>query len=105
MTEAEKRKDFISRIDKFPYYAQIELQLAWSYFRNITESTDGLGRYAVMEVDKRETLGKLTDGYCVDEDDMFAIYDALSKVINEAKELLEIQSNIPYPHRKEGVTT
>lgn len=106
MTEAEKRKDFIFRIDKFPLYAQSELQLVWRYFRNITESSDEFERFAEIEtVDKLKATGKLTDGYCVNEDDLFAIYDALSKVLNEAKDLLEIQSNIPYPHRKEEVIT
>ena len=97
----EKKKDFISRVDRFPIYVQSELQLVWRYFRNITESTELLGRCAEVEVNKRKIICKLTDGYYVNEDDLFAIYDSLSKVIDEAKELLEIQSNMPYPHRKE----
>jgi len=97
----EKRKDFIFRIDQFPLYVQSELQLVWRYFRNITESSDEFARAAEIEtLDKLKTIGKLTDGFCVNEDDFFAIYDALSKVRNEAKDLIDIDMNMLSSEKK-----
>lgn len=91
---AEKKKGFVFRVDRFPLYVQSELQLVWRYFRNIAESSDKLGRIAEIEVDKLTTTGELTDGFYVNEDDFFAIYDALSKVRNEAKDLIDIDMNM-----------
>ena len=92
----EKRKEFFFRLDGFPVMVKDRLQLVWRYFRTIAESSE-LGRYAEIETinEKKIVLGMTTDGYYVDEDDFFAIYETLSDILKEANDLNKMDMELP----------
>jgi len=94
-----EKKTTCDNCDHFAYEVRTRLTLLWRYFNDMTESGCGITRYNVVSVEinkpgamsrkeqKAKVLGRLIEGYYIEEDDLFAIENALYDVLKMAKEL------------------
>jgi len=119
MTEdvIEKKRDLIRRIDRFPYEIINRLLLVERYFQKMEDLDDAEFRFAEIAIDENQfnsikntvwqegknvfVYGRAEDCLCMPVDDLFVIYNTITDVLTKAKNLVEIQSNTPHPHRKE----
>jgi hypothetical protein len=94
------RQEFDDRLKELPALVEKRLQLVWRYFRDVTQGEADLAAFATIkrvqgqDPEKRFT-GFITDGYRVEKDDFFAIYDAISEALQAAKTVTELDLTLP----------
>ena len=105
----EKKKGPIGCSDDFSFEVINKLQLMWRYFQKRAESDYEGERLTEIEMSELEFVavcnrfqsnpgrtvkmtGRLTDGYCIEICDFYAIYNVLSETLCLAKKLYDAQN-------------
>ena len=117
----EKKKDLFRRIGMFPNEVQNRLLLVERYFQKMEIPNNAEFNFAEIVIDESQfdrikntvwqdeenvfVFGRVLDVLCIPEDDLFVIYNTISDVLREAKELIETRCETPDLQLKEEVTT
>ena len=105
-----ERKKLGVKMECFPRRVRDKLQLVYRFFESFTQECDEVIRHARITPSRGEiesaflelkdgkkplVSGIIKDGFFVDENDFFAIYEAICEVLGEASKLEKADMNTP----------